>query len=393
MKDWQIAVLVIICVIFLISAFLLGFLIYRTWLDGLPACYPGCTRKKNVLYYLDFSYQLQFVDIKRDYIHNGTALQQCLAKKLASTSPTATADWELLCLSYLGNDYREVTPSAAERTVPLDLDRLVANDAQRDARMRHTAERPLFLQLLEEVYPNSGGGTGGTVLNNPLAGCQPSTAGRPVDSIDIDVNISRAGQATPAQSQLTPSQTPAAQSLVPYSQTRRPAPPLPACSSSPKPLLFPTEVYITDQTPIFILAAHYYLYDPNGAVQVLDEVTTATLEAGMCGESTNSGNRADGSSPCLRLREGPYESATVLLDVGKGTAVLRRPGVVDCTLVRRAADHVQYCVDRQNSSQWEPFEKPLQLPPGRWCVRAQATSAFGVSPTTTAKVYTVCPAS
>lgn len=393
MLDWQIAVLVVICVVFVIVAALLLFLLWRIsrkptttmkgggsiGSQGAATRYCGLTPSDTVLHFVDFNDLAKSIDFAaHPELTSGAALQTYIAVLCGGLD-----DPESLSLDYL---------SDSGAIVVMDLDRLITQDAEFAARMRHTAERPLQLSRLVDVggptvtaLPTDAplsleqtGANGGTAsVTNPLVGVAST-------SNQLDVALS---MRYPAHT--LPSSTSRAGALALTnvedggSRGIRRLPALEGDGShspGPVPRIFPTSSTITPNTPVCIMAATYTVRHLDGTTHVLDDATTAVLEAAMCGDST---------SRTIRVERGEYHGCVFLVHPERGEATLRAPGMVDCTVVRRRAEGVQYTVDRTNSTQWRTFNRPFFLPPGRWCVRARATSASTTHSPSTAKVYTV----
>lgn len=392
--------LVVMCVVFVVLATVLILLIRRYWNgaalakstlccgsreDDSASCYPGCHPNANVLYFLDFAHVLHAVDITEG-ISTGAALQQAVALAAGVTERVDTLS---------------LAATSGTVMVEIDLDRLIAKDAQRDQRMRRTAVRPLLLHRLVEVDDGSRSapavGSGVSSAEPPSLNPFASAASGCNGVNDVNVTLTRQLQQPSSQGALYPTTFTGAQapSYVAgvFHDPAAPAP-LPPVMSVPSPLIFPSYTsHISTTTPVYIMAAHYFIcYPANSsphnaaysiAPQLVDEATTAQLEAAMCGES---------GSQTVSLSQGPLAGSTFTVNPRNGTARLRLAGQLspqELMVVRRKADIIRYCIDSTSSSQWRLFEQPIFLPPGRWCLRAKVSSADERYSDTAAKVFSV----
>lgn len=404
-------------------------------------CYPGCKPNKDILYFLDFSQTLRSVNIRSGRIRTGVELQVAVAREARVTDRIDTLS---LAATYASSGAATTATAnvggaylVGDNTMEVDLDRLVSSDGQRDQRMRQTAMRPLLLHRLTEVdlpgHNNIGdGGSPVASLANPFGSPVAATASgggatAVVNSNMIDVSVSRqqSGRPAPLLQQQQPSIMPwnvmtttgrggggdggpSSPIAGIFSDPRSPAP-LPPVTSVPAPLIFPTRTaHITTATPVFIMAADYYICLPNnsnasafdsnhhhqqqqGAQKIQDEETRALLESAMCSEHTNN------TTTTVRPSSGPHRGCTFTVDPQHGTALLRTPSninanggsVVELVVVRRRAAVVRYCLDTSGASQWRAFEAPIYLPAGRWCLQAKVSSADDRFTDTAAKVFSV----
>ncbi|KAG5464077.1 hypothetical protein LSCM1_00257 [Leishmania martiniquensis] len=446
MQGVKIALLVITVVIFVVLAALLIFLICwfsrrrchsaskantsrylesvaRTSHDALDTggafakLYRGDPRLRPsayLLYFLDFQGKLQWVDFRTKPavgIATESAMQQYIFENLQPTiqegSRLVRLPPEMLALSYVNDN---------QALVVMDLDRLLARDAEFGARMRHTAERPLLLSRLVADSSNESvftalhryGHTGGDAAVAPAA---QAGAPRPTSivtsppqqhhqQVQADLresctNPMAIAPGVPAATLDTPTPPPVAQSSV--------APPLPlplpgnfnsvyafdASGMAPTPVIHPCGTHhITTSTLVSVTAASYTVLHVDGSRTELGAANTERIEAARL--------RWDRRQSLVVPLASDMSGSQCVIDPITGTAKLfAAPSAlgtgVDSVLSIECerADALYYTVERINSTQWLSFCKPFYLPAGRWCVRARAVLHRDNSSRTAAKVFTV----
>ncbi|CCW60108.1 unnamed protein product [Phytomonas sp. EM1] len=329
------------------------------------------------LYFRDFNSNLYSLDFKiHKNVRDGAALRRLIANMCHLDHE------ETLGLAYSGPSVLAANTSISEPYVPADLDLLIARDEEFSKRMSYTEEYPLRLHRRTAPHPNvviDGRSNEATSRSAPKEP-QPKNITIQANSLlKLDNNSERNGPSLSpiyyGHGTLSPGVAAAHLRETSYR------------SSSPstkalKPRIYPSNTtHITDKTPIFILAANYYIFYPNQASELLcDETTTTVLEAVMCGEKRG---------PSVSILSGPFQGCTFLVNPDDGIAVLKRIGMADVKVVRSAAETIQYCVNPPTDAQWMEFHRPIFLPPGRWCVQAKASSSQEKFSATTARVYTV----
>lgn len=429
MLDWQFAVLVCMCVVFIVSLVVI-ILLFR-WLrpvkrrggrhgssaDIQPSALVSSPHAGDApssdatLHFVDFDQHMRTVSLQggatfggvSTAIHSGRELQKLIA------ALCNIPDWKTLGLIRYARN-------RLDGPTWVDLDYLLTRDRNFVARIQSTRFAPLHLaRTSADASPHGSTGGGHTTHSgavdaaaSPRNSCAASTLSTVMDATGR--RMMRSSSSSPA-SFLVPAQT--AYSVMneggvhdhrPYhphgvggvgggdrgandasdARTHASATASPSVaphhhSRVPTPLFFPTATHIRAGTPIFILAAHYY-YRDRRPEECLDESTSALLEAAMCGDTP---------SHSVHLVCGKLEGSTIRVSPEKGTAVVRKRGMADEILIRRSADHIRFGINPGNAVQWSQFTQPFCLPPGRWCVYAKATMNNELEFATNAKVYTV----
>ncbi|EKF32395.1 hypothetical protein MOQ_003750 [Trypanosoma cruzi marinkellei] len=332
MNDVQIGVLVAICVVFIVVALVLFFLL---WLWG---CGRRTDRKladadppeggEYVLHFLDFSGTLRSVDVRAMAITDARSLQSALAEACGLPDDTSLT---LLCPNGLGQH------------VEMDLNQLVFPDNQLESRMRHTQEQPLLLS--REVSDPQSTGTVRQVV-------EPSQQKYYYDGIDVSYTrssgcVKRAGD-------------------VSYGPE--------STGDVPPPIIFPLCSRIGSATPVSIAAVRYVV---QGSDTSLDKDAAAFVEEAMMGSTRRTVTLPSGA----RVIVVPGERAAWLLDDYDRS--------VGIPLIREAAEVVQYNVGNMGSAQWRQYKHPILLPPGRWCICAESSTADHRFVETASRVFTV----
>ncbi|CAJ1993624.1 hypothetical protein conserved [Leishmania donovani] len=448
MQDWQIAVLVVVIVVFVALATPLIFLIYRfgsnrrrysskrTNTTTSRYADSSCCAKHNIvdagdafgqlfrgdprihpsthlLYFLDFQGELHWIDFNKKpaaKIDTESALQQYIFENfhpmVEEGNRVVPLPPEMLALSYI-NDHQSL--------VVLDLNRLLARDAEFGARMRHTAERPLLLsRLVADVadgavftalsrYGYTVGDASVPSVTQTGMQCPALVAASPPQQrhqrIDVNLSTSRANPiaAAPAVSASMPDthvppptvRPPVAPHLSPPSNFSSPY----ACDASgmaPVPVIHPCDTHhITTSTPVSITAASYTVLNANGSRTELDAISTARIEGARLRWDRR-------QSLVVPFMSGVLSGYQCVIDPVTEEATLSTESAARAanvngveSIVCRRADALYYTVERVNSTQWLPFDKAFYLPAGRWCVRARATLYCDNSSKTIAKVFTV----
>ncbi|EAN78107.1 uncharacterized protein TEOVI_000526800 [Trypanosoma equiperdum] len=142
--------------------------------------------------------------------------------------------------------------------------------------------------------------------------------------------------------------------------------------STPLPLILPTNSHITSSNPITITAAQYTV---EGSNYVLDVNTVVAMQEALRQHTPRSILLEDGS--------------VILVDPARRTVCLRTPQGNQCAVTEHPAGELKYTIDNKGAGQWYPYRCPIYLPPGRWCVRAEASSADHRRVRTTSRVFTV----
>ncbi|GET93322.1 hypothetical protein, conserved [Leishmania tarentolae] len=448
MQDWQIAVLVVILVVFVGLATPLIFLIYHfrnrrhrhsskktntvtaryadtndcarhdivDLGDAFSQLFRGDPRihpSTHLLYFLDFQGQLRWINFKKKpaaNIGNESAMQQYIFETFRPTveegSTAVTFPPEMLGLSYM-NDH--------QRLVTLDLNRLLARDAEFGARMQHTAERPL---LLSRLVPDGADGDVLTVLSLrgytvggasvppviPSSTQYPSlTAASPPQQyqqrLEVDLSASRANPMSiaPAVSTATPgTRTPPPVDRSPVTSHFPPpmnlgsAYTLDASGMAPTPVIHPSDTHhITTSTPVSITAALYTVLSTNGSRTELDMISTAMIERARLRWDRR-------ENLVVPIVSGVFSGYQCVINPVTEEATLSMVSAAHATnvngervIVCQRADILYYTVERVNSTQWLPFNKAFYLPAGQWCVRARSMLYNDNSSKTVAKVFTV----
>lgn len=446
MQDWQIGVLVVIIVVFVALATLLVLLIYRfgnwrrccrsgasrktvsryvdtvreahtTVFDGSGDAYshlfrgdPRIRPSTHVMYFLDFQGELHWIDFKKrpaTTIHGEVDIQQYLVDTFQPTieegNRVVAFSPEMLGLSYVSDPFTIVV---------MDLNRLLARDAEFGARMLHTAERPLLLSRLVadgadgavftalSRYGYTVGGaavppatqiTGGPgATPTPAAGAAAPYSH--TQQIELDLSRSRANpmvQVPTSLSHTPPPQPPLLPAAVPLPSAGAAVYAADGAGMAPTPVIHPAETHhIATSTLISITAATYTVLHSAGGRTELDAVNTARIEAARM--------RWDHRSSLLvPLVTGPLTGYLCAIDPVSEGATLFAPASTAASartaepMVCLRADALYYTVERVNSTQWLPFTAPFFLPAGRWCVRARAVLYRDDSSQTSAKVFTV----
>ncbi|EAN87389.1 hypothetical protein C3747_114g95 [Trypanosoma cruzi] len=331
MNDVQIGVLVAMCVVFVVVASVLFFLL-RLW---------GCRRRTDrkradadppkggeyVLHFIDFSGTPRSFDVRAMAITDARSLQSALAEACGLPDDTSLT---LLC------------PNGMGQHVEMDLNQLVFPDNQLESRMRHTEEQPLLLSR-ELSDPQSTG----TVRQLVEPSQQNYYNG-------IDVSYTRSSSCVKNAGDVShgPETT----------------------GDVPSPIILPLCSRIGSATPVSIAAVRYVV---QGSDTLLDKDAAAFVEEAMMGST-----RRTVTLPCgARVIVLPSERAAWLLDDYD-----RNVGV---PLIREAAEVVQYNVGNMGSAQWRPYKHPIFLPPGRWCICAESSTADHRFVETASRVFTV----
>ncbi|CAG9583777.1 conserved hypothetical protein [Leishmania major strain Friedlin] len=448
MQDWQIAVLVVVIVVFVALATPLIFLIYRVgsnrrrysskrtnkttsrYADSsycakhgivdagdafgqLFRCDPRIHPSTHLLYFLDFQGELHWIDFNRKpaaKIDTESALQQYIFETfhpmVEEGNRVVPLRPEMLALSYM-NDQQSL--------LVLDLNRLLARDTEFGARMRHTAERPLLLsRLVADVadgavftalsrYGYTAGDASVPPVTQTSMQCRALVAASPPQQhqqqIEVDLSTSRANPmaAAPAVSASMPDthvppptvRPPVAPHLPPPSNFSSPY----ACDASgmaPAPVIHPYDTHhITTSTPVSITATSYMVVNANGSRTELDAMNTARIEGARLRWDRRQSLVVPFTSGVLSGYHCIIDPVTeeVTLSTESAARAANVNGME--SIVCQRADALYYTVERVNSTQWLPFVKAFYLPAGRWCVRARATLYCDNSSKTIAKVFTV----
>ncbi|CBZ26096.1 conserved hypothetical protein [Leishmania mexicana MHOM/GT/2001/U1103] len=448
MQDWQIAVLVIVIVVFVGLATPLIYLIYRFGSrrrrysskrtnmttsryadssccakygildagDAFAQLFRGDPRihsSTHLLYFVDFQGELHWINFNKKpaaKIDTESAIQQYIFETfhpiVEEDNRVVPLPPEMLALSYI--NYHQTL-------VVLDLNRLLARDAEFGARMRHTAERPLLLSRLVADGADRAvltalsryGHTAGDAFVPPVTQtsgqCPALVTASPLQQyqqrIEVDLSTSRANpmSTTPAVSTSLPNthappptvQPPVAPPLLPPSNFSSSY----ACDifgMAPTPVIHPCDTHhITTSTPVSITAASYVLLNANGSGTELDAMSTARIEGARLRWDRR-------QSLVVSFVSGVLSGYQCIIDPITEEATLSTESAARATnvngvesIVCRRADALYYTVERVNSTQWLPFDKAFYLPAGRWCVRARATLYCDNSSKTIAKVFTV----
>ncbi|RNF26578.1 uncharacterized protein Tco025E_01348 [Trypanosoma conorhini] len=331
MNGTQIGVLVAMCVVFLLVASLLVFILLRLGrqrrADQKSTDAEAQEGSGRVLHFFDLFRTPRSLDLQAMSITDAKSLQSALAAACGMPDGTSLT---LLCVDEVG------------RSVVMDLDRLVFPDEQLELRMRHTEGRPLL--LAEEDKP----------LTPTPATYQQEVPVRQNYNTEIDVTYARDGGRLPR--------------LGGASQT--------ACSNGavPPPVILPLSSRISSATPVSITAARYVVQGGGGA---LGKDAAAFVEAAMMGSTRCTVTLPYGA----RVIVEPNARAAWLLDENNRSA--------GAPLLREAAEAVRYTVDNMSSVQWCPYTRPFYLPPGRWCIRAESSTADHRCIETVSRVFTV----
>ncbi|AIO02388.1 hypothetical protein LPMP_352510 [Leishmania panamensis] len=439
MQGWQIAALVIIVVAFVALAVPLVLFIYRLGTcrrlrlsgrtktissryvesivrtqddisdagDAFSRLHRGDPRihpSTHLLYFLDFQGKLHWIDFRKkpaSEIDTESAMQQYIFETFQPTVEESNRmvylPPETLALSYV-NEH--------QRVVVMDLNRLLARDATFGARMLHTAERPLLLSRLVADDANGAvftplsryGYTVGDAAVVPVtqssmqypALVAPSSPKQHQQCIEVDISESRAnpmsmGPAVSAPMSSTPVPPP-----QPSLSNLKSAYVFDSSGMAPAPVIHPCDTHhITASTLVSITAASYTVLDANGTRTELDATNTALIEKARL--------RWDRRQRLVvPLVSGVLAGHQCVIDpVTEAVALFRSPAALATQVngvhpvVCQRADALYYTVERVNSTQWLPFDKPFCLPAGRWCVQARSMLYSDDSSKTIAKVFTV----
>lgn len=331
---------VCVCCFFAVCVILI---LLKVW--GLACCKNKSNDDSNlvkerdyVLHFFDMSKAPRFIDIRSMSITDGTSLQFALAKLCDLRDPAS------LSLAYLNN---------VGCRVEVDLDRLVYPDAELKKRMISTVKRPLLLTRQDNVAQFAQT----TFCELPRPQQQPRSS-------DVGTNFAPEWH----------DQQRSSRSTVSY------------CNNyAPPPVIFPLSSRICTTTPVIIRAVRYVVrnggdnFSDCGGGNELDEECAAIVEEAMLG----------GVSRTVALPNGfnvfvdPKTSAAWLRDVNSDGRNFGLP------LLREEAEVLRYTFDNTNSAQWCQYKNPIFLPPGRWCLRAESSTADHRLVETSSRVFTV----
>ncbi|KAG5464819.1 hypothetical protein LSCM4_00260 [Leishmania orientalis] len=383
--------------------------------DAFTHLYRGDPRlrpKAYLLYFLDFQGKLHWIDFRTKPaadIDTESAMQQYIFETFQPTiqegSRVVSLPPEMLALSYM-NDNKAL--------VVMDLNRLLARDAEFGERMMHTAERPLLLSRLvadsstESVftalsrYGNTAGGAAVASVAQASMPCPASVVASSPQQHHQQIQVDLRGTCANPMAMAPEVSVGTSVTYVPPPVVQPPVtPPVPPPSSlhsvyaldasgmAPTPVIHPCGTHhITTSTLVSVTAASYTVLYANGSRTELGAANTAKIE----GARLRWDRRQSLVVPLVSTMSGYQcvidpitEEAKLFAAPPALTAGVDGVQTIEC----ERADVLYYTIERVNSTQWLPFSKPFYLPAGRWCVRARAVLHRDNSSKTSAKVFTV----
>ncbi|KAH8611669.1 hypothetical protein ERJ75_000985000 [Trypanosoma vivax] len=295
----------------------------------------GGSRK---LYFLDMDGSLRCIDLVGERITNGRLLQNAISRVCCVLSP------ELLSLTYknkLGN------------YVEADLDLLVRPDKELPRRLEQAERAPLRLSWQTKLHKQ----------NTPWQEAVRESVVQPTHgSVEVTVDTEIRGNSSSASMVSQESNG----VFPPIVRNNDSAPPVPL------PIIMPVQSNIVSSMPITIQATQY-------VVQSVGHVLPDNVAAS--------------------LREALSKQVNSVIDIGGGTTIIVAPQqqlawleTADgrrMQLEERRAPVLQYTVDDNGATQWYPYTRPIYLPPGKWCLRAEASTEDHRIVKTSSRVFTV----
>lgn len=377
MLGWQIAVLVVMVVVFLVCFAVLTFLLLKYGRWGDAGAWRGGKAQKGplVLHFRDFDNVPRSINLEENpSILNALSLYEKISQLCGVTDP------ETLALYSVEASEKE----GASPAPPIAPDAFLKRDASFTERVQQTARLPLVLgrmygfhrvgdaesstpnaamvqkQRLEHVVVDVGvakhqgeqtgrvESTGGGGANRPSQALQRKKADEEDGGRGVDI--------------------------VRHAQARRGPSPVPppavttSCALEPSlsPFLLPTTHHISTKTPLSIHASMYYVCLDSGATRRLDAYATTAIDKVLLA------NQKGSDYTFAVPQQGKYAHREFHFAGSRITLRASQPGERDCVVTRRASDAIFFTFDKSMNAHWQRYTRPFYLPPGRWCVRARA---------------------
>nr|CCC93828.1 conserved hypothetical protein [Trypanosoma congolense IL3000] len=291
------------------------------------------------LYYIDFAGNGRVLDVGTMGIIDGDALLSSVAMHCGLRDPSA------ITLMYVNE---------AGRNVEVDPDLLLLQDDELPRRLMQTKTNPLRL---------------GWHLNALEKKRRRSRQQKIVDVIDTG---EMSQMYSPNGSVRYADGSPSSGAMFGRAETESQA----ACDSFvdevPVPIILPAASNITTDTPVTITATRFIVESTNDVVDT--NIAIAVREA--------LSKRMHRSIPldC---------GSTIVVDPSRFSVFLKTPRGTNHVVREYPASNLHYTIDNSGASQWYPYRNPIFLPPGRWCVRAEASSVDHLFIETSSRVFTV----
>lgn len=443
MLGWQIGVLVMMIVVFLVGVAVLSYLLYRFGGWGSSSTTASSSA---VLTFIDHRNQRHTIDLKECDIVDAAGLFQHIARLCG------LSDHHMLAL------YPIDSAGDVERAgSPLSMDSFLKQDADFLRRVQQTVRLPLLLGTLPGTrLPGSRENEGSRLREDG----SPEAAGDSNRRREQDILVEMKSPAVPALRPVPPAYTAMGDSQAGAEEDRRrheavfespyqgdvhksnsfsrrkewkkgvlgepltstPLPPPLVEQTSPcfspvektnskrrenrpegctvAPLfLFPSHHHIDTRTAVTIEASEYVIDETDGTRSYVDAMATRALDKALFRNHPNT----TGTPVTVVPRGGTYQHCSFQLFysppppvtanhsplTGDVRILLRENGEPDRVVRRYSAATVLYTIDDAANAQWRTYRGPLNLPPGRWCLRAKSFHSNGEVCGNSSRVYAV----
>eukprot|EP00796_Vickermania_ingenoplastis_P005166 gene5166-3714_t len=322
MLGWQITVLVVMIIVFVVGASLLSYLLYRygRWrMMGKESLLSDVV----VLHFRDFDNKPCTLNIaEHPEVVGAVSLFECIAQQLGLQHPETLALYDIDCPAY-----------------PITPDTLLRRDNEFVQRIQQTARLPLLLGRLNRCPPESGHHLRTPAVSNPMDTQQSHVNEVNVSQVVISNRPGDVAESFSLNSSNLPTARPdkmfrgASFPSDAVAGSRSAAVPRTAgairAEESPAPLILPSRHHVDTRTSISIHASRYTIQEPDGTATLLDYHATVAIDQILFdGESHSS---------CVGVpTAGPFANHQFFVYPEQNSIVLRAPGIADRSVVRES---------------------------------------------------------